>query len=279
MWVGFHDDPSYRWVNDREVRIDRSASDGSTIVRLLVQWNLVAPQRRTGPPTRSTPSIASTTSTRRHARPRRSDQEVMLTISGTPRWANGGQNPKSACRETSATSRTSRARSRRALGRNPGYPYVRFWVRLERAEPAAVPRSAVRQQGPLRRARELREAVRAPPTQGSRPATGPRRWRSARPPPAVATSRRAFARRTRPASSRELVAKANPRLKFFGLGTPPVSVDAEPPARPDRAVAERLARLPAALPAEPEALVPPEATRRSGSRSTGTRRGRRIRSA
>ena len=26
MWVGFHDDPSYRWVQNREVRIDRSAT-------------------------------------------------------------------------------------------------------------------------------------------------------------------------------------------------------------------------------------------------------------
>jgi hypothetical protein len=45
MWIGFHDDPSYRWVPQREPRIERSADDGATIVRLLVQWNLVAAER------------------------------------------------------------------------------------------------------------------------------------------------------------------------------------------------------------------------------------------
>ena len=30
MWVGYHDDPSYRWVPDRMTRIERSADDGAT---------------------------------------------------------------------------------------------------------------------------------------------------------------------------------------------------------------------------------------------------------
>ena len=49
MWIGFHDDPSYRWVPSRSARIERSARDGANIVRLLVQWNQVAPQRPAKP--------------------------------------------------------------------------------------------------------------------------------------------------------------------------------------------------------------------------------------
>ena len=49
MWVGFHDDPSFRWVDDRAIRIRASAQQGSTIMRLLVQWNLAAPQRPASP--------------------------------------------------------------------------------------------------------------------------------------------------------------------------------------------------------------------------------------
>ena len=45
MWVGFHDDPSFRWSGDRSSIVPSSARDGASIMRLLVQWNLVAPQR------------------------------------------------------------------------------------------------------------------------------------------------------------------------------------------------------------------------------------------
>ena len=36
MWLGFHDDPSFRWVNDRSSRIEGAARDGSTIDRKSV---------------------------------------------------------------------------------------------------------------------------------------------------------------------------------------------------------------------------------------------------
>ena len=58
MWVGFHDDPSFRWVPNRTSRIESASSEGATIIRLLVQWNLAAPQRPSNP-------SDSTTSTRR----------------------------------------------------------------------------------------------------------------------------------------------------------------------------------------------------------------------
>ncbi len=127
MWVGFHDDPSYRWVNDREVRIDRSASDGSTIVRLLVQWNLVAPQRpnRATDPFDPVYRLDDIDEAARSAQAM--DQEVMLTISGTPRWANGGQNPNRMPRNLRDLTNFTRAIAARYSGRNPGYPYVRFW--------------------------------------------------------------------------------------------------------------------------------------------------------
>ena len=49
MWVGFHDDPSFRWVPDRSSRIEAAAQQGATIMRLLVQWNLAAPRRPASP--------------------------------------------------------------------------------------------------------------------------------------------------------------------------------------------------------------------------------------
>jgi Cellulase (glycosyl hydrolase family 5) len=127
MWVGFHDDPSYRWANDRLVRIQRSASDGSTIVRLLVQWNQVAPRRPSNAtnPFDSAYRLNDVDEAVRAAQAM--DQEVMLTISGTPRWANGGRTPNRMPRNLRDLTNFSRAIAARYSGRYAGYPYVRFW--------------------------------------------------------------------------------------------------------------------------------------------------------
>ena len=127
MWVGFHDDPSYRWVPDRLTRIARSARDGSSIVRLLVLWNLAAPQRPTvaTDPFDAAYRLDDIDEALRSAQ--EMDQEVMLTISGTPRWANGGQTPNRMPANLGDFTAFARAISARYSGRFEGFPYVRFW--------------------------------------------------------------------------------------------------------------------------------------------------------
>ena len=81
--------------------------------------------------------------------------EVLITLWGTPGWANGGQKPQ-RCRGTSRTSRT--ARGRVAL-LEPLRGYLRPLLHdLERVESRDVPRAAVRLEGTDREPRELREA-------------------------------------------------------------------------------------------------------------------------
>jgi Cellulase (glycosyl hydrolase family 5) len=127
MWVGFHDDPSFRWVPDRTSRIQRAARDGSTIIRLLVQWNLTAPQRpaNAADPFDAAYMFDDLDETVRAAQA--SDQEVMLTISGTPGWANGGKRPNVLPRRLSDFTTFARAIASRYSGRFEGYPFVRFW--------------------------------------------------------------------------------------------------------------------------------------------------------
>ncbi|MBA2740827.1 MAG: cellulase family glycosylhydrolase [Actinobacteria bacterium] len=127
MWVGFHDDPSYRWVDDRLVRIERSARDGSTIVRLLVQWNLVAPERPANATNPFDPSYRLDDVDEAARAAQEMDQEVMITISGTPRWANGGQNANRMPRNLRDLTNFSRAMAARYSGRYNGFPYIRFW--------------------------------------------------------------------------------------------------------------------------------------------------------
>src|ERR671918_3077255 len=93
MWVGFHDDPSYRWVPHRSERIERSADDGATIVRLLVQWNLVAPRRPSRPADPFDPAYRFDDVDEAVLAAQEHGQEAMLTISGTPRWSSGSRKP------------------------------------------------------------------------------------------------------------------------------------------------------------------------------------------
>jgi Cellulase (glycosyl hydrolase family 5) len=213
MWVGFHDDPSYRWVNDREVRIERSAGDGSTIVRLLVLWNQAAPRRPAQATDPFDPAYRLDDVDEAVRSAQKMDQEVMLTISGTPRWANGGQTPNRMPRNLRDLTNFARAIASRYSGRFAGYPYVRFWsvwnepnlqqflapqfdARGRSVAPANYAKLYAAAHAGLRAGnRTAQIAIGETSARGSDRATGIRPTHS-------------------PGKFAELVAKANPRLKF-----------------------------------------------------------------
>ena len=213
MWVGFHDDPSYRWVNDRNVRIERSASDGSTIVRLLVQWNLAAPRRPANATDPFDPAYRLDDIDEAARSAQAMDQEVMLTISGTPRWANGDQTANRMPRNLRDLTNFSRAIAARYSGRNPGYPYVRFWSVWN--EPNL--------QGFLAPQFDSRGRSVAPANYAKLYAAAYAGLKAGNPTAQVAIGETSARGSDRPAGVRpthspgkfaELVAKANPRLKF-----------------------------------------------------------------
>ncbi|HET6602141.1 MAG TPA: hypothetical protein VFG57_09255, partial [Gaiella sp.] len=45
MWVGFHDDPMFRWDGTRLDALDRARANNATILRTIVDWTKVAPTR------------------------------------------------------------------------------------------------------------------------------------------------------------------------------------------------------------------------------------------
>ena len=126
MWVGFHDDPSYRWVPQRLPRIQRAAEDGATIVRLMVEWNLVAPQRPADAADPFDPAYRFDDIDEAVRAAQEQGQEAMLTISGTPRWA-GAAKPNRMPRRVGDFGFFARAIAARYSGRFEGFPFVRFW--------------------------------------------------------------------------------------------------------------------------------------------------------
>ncbi len=127
MFVGFQDDPSFRWREDRAAVLDQAVQAGAGLVRTTVYWSRIAPSR---------PANAANPFDRayhwddldelvRAAQLR--GMESMLTIWGTPDWANRRRGPNRAPTRMSDLQAFAQALAARYSGRHPGLPHVRFY--------------------------------------------------------------------------------------------------------------------------------------------------------
>jgi hypothetical protein len=127
MPVGFQDDPSFRWREDRLANLNSAATTGATIIRTTAYWSRVAPTR---PENATDPFDVAyhwddidelvRSSTFR-------GMTVLLTIWGTPAWANNNQGENHAPSNMSDLQAFSQALASRYSGRFPGFPHVGFY--------------------------------------------------------------------------------------------------------------------------------------------------------
>jgi hypothetical protein len=128
MWTGFHDDPMFRFDPDRASELDKAtATNNASILRTLVTWANVAP---TKPANASNPfdpayKFDDLDEFVRNAQAR--NAEVLITIWGTPKWANGGKTPNFLPTSMSSFQNFTKALASRYSGRYAGYPFVRFY--------------------------------------------------------------------------------------------------------------------------------------------------------
>ena len=234
MWVGFHDDPSFRWsipASEREAHIAGSAQSNATIMRLLVQWNQTAKTRPANATDPFDPAYELDDLDEAVRAAQLNDQEVVLTISGTPRWANGDKTPNVMPTRLTDFTNFARAIAARYSGRYEGYPFVRFWsiwnepnlqqflspqfdsrgrsvAPANYAKLAAAGYAGIKAGSP-----QAKVAIGETSARGSDKATGLRAIHS-------------------PGKFAELVAKANPRLKFDAWSHHPYpSVPTSPPSQ------------------------------------------------
>src|SRR5438876_9873728 len=88
MLIGFQDDPSFRWRDDRATVLDFAQQANAQIVRTTVYWSNIAPTQPASP---SDPFDAAYKFDDLDELVRNSENrgmQVMLTIWGTPSWAN-----------------------------------------------------------------------------------------------------------------------------------------------------------------------------------------------
>jgi hypothetical protein len=125
MWMGFQDDPYFRWLPERFYMRDRAMQANATVMKTTVYWFNVAPRRPSNAANPFDPAYRweDLDEFVRQAEDR--DIEVMLTMWGTPSWAGAAKNR--APRRLADLTNFSRALATRYSGRYRGFPYVRFY--------------------------------------------------------------------------------------------------------------------------------------------------------
>lgn len=127
MYVGFHDDPNFRYEERRTEMLDQVKSTNATIVRTLVTWAIVAPTRPRNAANPFDPAYRFNDLDELVRNAQARDLEVLITIWGTPKWANGGKTPNYAPKRMADLTAFSRAVASRYSGRYAGFPFVRFY--------------------------------------------------------------------------------------------------------------------------------------------------------
>jgi hypothetical protein len=127
MHVGFHDDPNFRWEERRTTMLDQAKAANTTIVRTLVTWAQVAPTRPANASNPFDPAYKLNDLDELVRNTQERDMEVLITIWGTPKWANGGKTPNYLPTRLSDLTAFSRAIASRYSGRYAGFPFVRYF--------------------------------------------------------------------------------------------------------------------------------------------------------
>jgi hypothetical protein len=127
MWMGFQDDPALRWRPGRAAMFDRVQQFNTSVVRTTVYWSRMAPRRPAHPANSFDRAyrFSDLDEFVRSAATR--DIAVMLTIWGTPKWANGGKSANVAPARAKDLTDFARAVATRYDGRHRGLPAVQFY--------------------------------------------------------------------------------------------------------------------------------------------------------
>ena len=127
MWMGFHDDPVFRWNDGRMDELNKAVAEHATIIRTLVTWANVAPTKpaNANDPFDPAYKLDDVDELVRNAQAR--GIEVLITIWGTPKWANGDKTPNYPPTDANTFKQFAHALAARYSGRYAGYPFVRFY--------------------------------------------------------------------------------------------------------------------------------------------------------
>jgi hypothetical protein len=127
MLVGFQDDPAFRWLDTRTTNLTSASQTHASIIRTTVYWNRIAPTRPAQATNPFDPAYQFDDLDEFVRNATFDGMTVMMSIWGTPSWANGNKGPNYAPTRMSDLQSFARALASRYSGRNPGYPFVGYY--------------------------------------------------------------------------------------------------------------------------------------------------------
>ncbi len=127
MPVGFFDDPSFRWSSTAAANLKAAGSVHASIVHVLADWSQIAAAKPANPLDGSDPAykLGDVDALVRTAP--KYGLQVLITITGTPKWANGGQTPNHPPTHLSDLTNFAHMLAARYNGNRPGFGAVTHW--------------------------------------------------------------------------------------------------------------------------------------------------------
>jgi Cellulase (glycosyl hydrolase family 5)/Family of unknown function (DUF5722) len=126
MPIGFFDDVSLRFSPSSQANINAAASTGASIIHTTANWSTIAPTEPANPSDGSDPAYHLTDLDDLVANASRAGMRVMINITGSPKWANGGHTPNYLPKSSSTFATFARMLATRYNGHN-GLGSVSLW--------------------------------------------------------------------------------------------------------------------------------------------------------
>jgi Glycosyl hydrolase catalytic core len=127
MYVGFQDDPGFRWSAVRSTNLDRATQARVSVIRTTVTWASVAATRPADASDPFDPAYRFDDLDEMIRGAQQRNIELLLTIWGTPNWANEGKGLNRLPTDLADLTGFTTALASRYSGRWAGYPHVRFY--------------------------------------------------------------------------------------------------------------------------------------------------------
>jgi hypothetical protein len=129
MPIGFYDDPSFRWAPKPTVNLASAEKAHASIIHVLADWSQIAPTKPKSALNGNDPAYKLSDLDDLLSSAAKYDLQVLVTISGTPRWANGNQTPNHPPKNLNNLTQFAHMLAARYNGTHPGFGVVtRFSV-------------------------------------------------------------------------------------------------------------------------------------------------------
>jgi Cellulase (glycosyl hydrolase family 5) len=126
MPIGFFDDPSFRWSPQRAANLQAAEATGASVIHTTASWAQLAPKRPASAANGDDPAYRLTDLDDLVFQSGIYGLRVMIDISGTPKWANGGKAPNVMPKRLADLTAFARMLATRYDGRH-GHGSVSLW--------------------------------------------------------------------------------------------------------------------------------------------------------